>query len=263
VGVGHYDQRYRRAMHDTALIDQLMANAWPPEVTEFVGTSRLRWASGCTRRANSCLAIGEDDQIDEIVSRATNFYRQRGQAPVFLVSNASAPPSMASHLENLGFTSTARTMLLTASTAAVAAARTTPTGWAVEVTETPTDPWFDTYWSVESQRDRNDAQRSICRNVLLRRDSAAYVSVTESGRTIAVGQAVVEGDWAGIQCMATDPTHRRRSAASEVLTRLAQHALNTGATNLYLAVMHDNTGARRLYEQVGFSPTHDYSYFAP
>jgi N-acetylglutamate synthase len=261
VGVGHYDQRYRRAMHDTAFIDQLMANAWPPQVTEYVGASRLRWASGFTRRANSCLATGDDDHIDEIVDCATEFYRERGHAPVFLVSTASAPPSMASHLESLGFASTSGTMLLTASTEAVAAARPTPTGWAVEVTNSPTDAWFDTYWSVESQRDRNDAQRSICRNVLLRRDSAAYLSVLESGRTIAVGQAVIEGDWAGIQCMATDPTHRRQGAATEVLTRLAQHALTTGATDLYLAVMHDNTGARRLYEQIGFSPAHDYSYF--
>jgi N-acetylglutamate synthase len=158
--------------------------------------------------------------------------------------------------------STARTVLMTASTAPVAAATTTPLGWTVDATEAATDGWFDTYWAVESQRNRDDAQRSICRNVLLRRDSAAYVSVIESGCTIAVGQVVVEGDWAGIQCMATDATHRRRGAASVVLTHLAQHALALGASNLYLAVMHANTGARRLYEQVGFSPAHEYSYFA-
>jgi N-acetylglutamate synthase len=238
-----------------------MANAWPPQVTEYVGLSRLRWASGFTRRANSCLAIRSDDEIAEIVSSALRFYGERNTAPIFLVSESSAPTSFAERLGALGFLSTARTLVLAASSAAVAGSSNSNDRWAVEVADEVTDAWFETYWTVESSRERSDTDRAVCLELLLRSECAAYVSVVESGVTIAVGQIVVERGWAGVQCMATLPSHRRRGAAAVVLAELAEQAVAMSANSMYLAVMHENTGARKLYERCGFSVGHEYSYF--
>ncbi|MGH9113708.1 MAG: hypothetical protein ACRDZN_15630 [Acidimicrobiales bacterium] len=57
-------------MRDASVVDELMANAWPPQVVESVGSWRYRWASGVTRRANSVLAIGEAGDVDELIARA-------------------------------------------------------------------------------------------------------------------------------------------------------------------------------------------------
>jgi N-acetylglutamate synthase len=238
-----------------------MANAWPPQVTECVGRSRLRWASGFTRRANSCLAIGSDDEIEEIVNSASRFYGERVTAPIFMVSEASAPTSFAKRLGMLGYVPTARTLVLAADTVAVTGPSNSNDLWAVEVTDEATDAWFETYWTVESSRERSETHRAVCRDLLLRSDSAAYVSVVESGVAIAVGQIVVERGWAGVQCMATALGHRRRGAAGVVLAQLAERAIGMGADNMYLAVMHENTGARKLYERCGFFEDHEYIYF--
>ena len=250
-------------MQDSAFLDQLMADAWPPTVSEIIGRSRLRWASGFTRRANSCLAVGEDDEIPAIVERAMEFYSMRQADPVFMVSTASAPPLMASHLHSLGFESAARTLLQTASSAAVAASCDGANAFVVESTGEVTDTWFETYWAIDAIRECDEAARTTCRDMLGRTKGACYVSVLSSGRTIAVGQIVVEGQWAGVQCMATLPSHRRQGGAAVALGHLADRALEKGAASMYLAVMYDNHGARPLYERSGFSTVHEYTYFTP
>ena len=243
-----------------------MADAWPPQITEYVGRSRLRWASGLTRRANSCLAIGDDDEIPSLVAAATAFYARQSREPVFFVSAASAPPSLAAHLSALGYSPKAHTRVLTAAATEVAAlagsgAASGTAGWTVDVVDEVTDDWFEAFWDVDSARSLNATHRTICRDVLLRAPGAAFASVVEAGKTIAVGQLVVNGLWAGVQCMATAVSHRRRGAASAVLGALATRSIGRGVANMYLAVMDNNAGARRLYEQLGFSPAHEYSYY--
>lgn len=242
-----------------------MADAWPPQVTEYVGRSRLRWSSGFTRRANSCLAVGDDAEVTSLVAAATAFYARRSADPVFLLSTASAPPMLADHLSSLDFSPTAHTRVLTAPAALVASSAgsgvASGSGWTVEVHDEATDDWFEAFWDVDSSRSLNTTHRTICRNVLLRASGGVFVSVVDAGQTIAVGQIVVNGPWAGVQCMATATSHRRRGAASVVLGELARHAVNRGVIDMYLAVMDANTGARHLYEQLGFSPAHEYCYY--
>ena len=254
---------YLRVMQDSAFLDQLMADAWPPIVTEGVGRSRLRWTEGFSRRANSCLAVGGDDEIPEIVARTTDFYSERNTDAVFMVSTASAPPSIATYLHSLGAKSTARTLLQSASSATVAGSRDHAKGFAIESADEVTDPWFETYWAVESNRDRNDTDRKTCRDLLARTKGASYISLLSSGQTVAVGQIVVQQQWAGVQCMATLPSHRRQGAAAGMLAHLANRALEMGALNMYLAVMYDNQGARTVYERAGFLTVHEYSYLIP
>jgi hypothetical protein len=70
------------------LLDELMANAWPPAVVETHGGWRYRWADGVTRRANSALALETNERVEELVARAKRFYGER-RAPVLIqVSSA-------------------------------------------------------------------------------------------------------------------------------------------------------------------------------
>ncbi len=243
------------------VLDVLMANAWPPAVVEIHGGWRYRWTHGVTRRANSVLALGDEEPPGDLVDDAIAFYRARGAPTLIQVSTASTSPDLAPSLLARGFRPTARTLVERAITDdVVAGIRARP--YDVELTERPTDEWFDAYWSVERGRDRSDGDRTVCRNVLLAPDVPTMFATARHGdAVVGVGQIVIEGGWGGVQCMATTPAHRRQGVARAVLDGLAEEALRHGAARMYLAVMADNAAAIRLYRRCGFGPAHEYCYF--
>jgi N-acetylglutamate synthase len=243
-------------------LDQLIANAWPPAVESRHGTWRYRWSFGVTRRANSALAIGADDKVPELVAEGEEFYRRHGALARFLVSTASAPSSLPPYLLEHHYDADSLTFVAHATTAEVIQ-NTSDNGWGALAAGRPTDAWFDCYWAVESTRGRGADDAAVCRQFLLSPPlPCVYVALTEHDQVMAVGQIVVEGGSAGLQCMATVPAHRQRGAATAVLHRLALEASAIGAQRMYLAVMAVNTTARRLYERSGFDVAHEYSYFS-
>lgn len=249
-------------MPGVPLLDELMANAWRPVVVENHGGWRYRWAEGVTRRANSALAIGNNGSIEELVARAEAFYVERGAPALIQVTTASAPQSLVTYLQERGYQSTARTLVEEATTRDVID-RTRQCAYEIEITEAPSDAWFDTYWSVEATRGRTDADEAVCRGVLLAPDlPTAFAAARHGSDVIGVGQLVIERGWGGVQCMATDPTHRRRGAAKAVLNGLAEEALRHEVRQMYLAVMADNAAATSFYENAGFGAVHEYCYFA-
>jgi ribosomal protein S18 acetylase RimI-like enzyme len=208
------------------------------------------------------LAIGEAGDVDELIARAERFYRSRDARPLFQVTTASTPRSLVGELEARGYRPAARTLVLDAATDVVADNTMTAPRFARRVDLHPTEGWFDAYWSIERTRGRTPGDDAICRDVLLRPAlPTSFVTVVDGQEVIGVGQVVVEHGWAGVQCMATPPAHRRRGAASAVLNALAVQALALWAERMYLAVMADNAGARSLYERAGFRPVHEYCYF--
>jgi N-acetylglutamate synthase len=250
---------------DLTHLDELMAAAWAPAIAERHGAWTFRWAHGVTRRANSVFAVGDDDRVPELVASAERWYRERGAPPVFLVSEASAPPALVPHLTGRGYGDGAHTWLAHASSAVVAA-RTVPGAWFVEVEDRASGAWFERYWSVASTLGVDHPDAAVCRDVLLRPAAPArFVALRDEpgGDVVAVGQVVLDRRWAGVQCMATHPAHRRRGAATAVLHHLAREAVAAGAERTYLAVMADNPGAWSVYEQASYERAHGYRYWAP
>lgn len=138
----------------------------------------------------------------------------------------------------------------------------TAPGVPVELSDEPTDEWFEVYWSVESIRGRGGNDIAVCREFLLNAGlPTAFAAARHGGEVVGVGQIVFEQGWAGVQCMATAAGHRRRGVARAVLNALAEEANRRGVTQMYLAVMADNDGAKALYERAGFYPAHEYTYF--
>jgi ribosomal protein S18 acetylase RimI-like enzyme len=248
-------------MTDWAIIDELMANAWPPAIREYRGDWLVRWADGFTRRANSALPVGQADQVPTLVSDCEQFYRDHRATPVFQVSTASAPPGLVDHLVARRYRGTARTLVAQALVQDVIANTRSSGNAEVEQDHVP-DAWFDGYWEVEASRGRSGADAKMCRDTLLQPTlPRAYATVRALGEVAGVGQIVVERGWAGVQCMATRTGHRRRGAAIAVLHCLAVEAAARGAERMYLAVMADNLAAQRLYQRATFRPAHEYRYF--
>lgn len=247
-------------MEGMPLLDELMANAWRPAIAETHGNWRYRWADGVTRRANSVLALDAGADTGGLMDLAETFYRERGVPTRVQVSSASAPPDLVTILYERGCRPSARTLVKVARTSEVTE-RTQPT-LDVEITTEPTDEWFQTYWSIESIRGRSDKDADVCRKVLLAPGlPTAFVAARRNGEVLGVGQIVMEHDWAGVQCMATSPSHRRQGVANAVLHGLAMEALDRRAEGMYLAVMAENEAASRLYERAGFRSVHEYCYF--
>ena len=78
-----------------------------------------------------------------------------------------------------------------------------PVAWPVDATDSVTDAWFDAYWAVEGGR-RGPAAEQILRDVVLRPLlPTRFVTVGDHRSVFAVGQVVVVGESACLQCLAT------------------------------------------------------------
>lgn len=248
-------------MTGAAVLDELMANAWPAEVSEPLRGWRLRWSQGLSRRANSVLpSTAEAAEIPELVDRCERFYRSRRADPMFQVSSASAPAGLRRCLDGRGYVATARTLVAQAPTANVISALEERQGIEVAVSDAPSEEWFDLYWSV-SRPGASADHAELCRRVLLSPAlETVFVTAHVGGRAAGVGQAVFEAGFAGVQCMATWGAQRRHGVGSAVLGELADQARQRQVAAMYLAVMADNAPARALYDAAGFRTTHEYRY---
>jgi len=247
------------AASGAASIDRCMAAAWPAEDIESFGEWTLRSNGGTTRRANSALASGgpkpwTENQLCAAIDTSIGFYRQRGQRPIVMVSSASAPANTSSHLVERGWVDDALTDVMRASARSVAAAPTRgQANHRVVMDGTLTAEWFELFWSTMT---RTDVDRDAYRRIVASSPKPLFASVDGAG----VGQAVIVGDIAIVQCMATREAFRGRGVASAILGALARELVARETDTLALAVMRSNSGARRLYERAGFTASHVYSY---
>jgi ribosomal protein S18 acetylase RimI-like enzyme len=245
----------------SGLLDDLVADAWPPAEQIVMGEWRFRWTSGVTRRANSVLARGNEAQIEQLVAFGEKFYLDRGGPSRFLVSRASAPSELAAHLLGRGYRAHDRTLVMTIDTAQLLA-RSEAGDWAVERSAHATPDWFRCYWQADSPRPLDTAEGVIHRQTLLAPvPASSFVLLHERRDGVAVGQIVFDRGWGGLQCIATMTSHRRRGAAGAVLHQLALQAEDADISRLYLVVLAENLPAISLYASLGFAVVHEYAYF--
>jgi ribosomal protein S18 acetylase RimI-like enzyme len=83
-----------------------------------------------------------------------------------------------------------------------------------------------------------------------------------AGDVGAVRAALVE-DHLHLSVLAVEPAARRRGVASALLVAAAEWGRERGARWGVLQVALKNTGARALYERVGFVEHHRYRYLVP
>lgn len=248
-------------MQGVPLIDELMANAWRPREVETRSGWRYRWTDGVTRRANSALAFGTDGDTPGLVDLAEAFYRDRGAPTLIQVSAVSAPIDLVACLQARKYRPSARTLVKKAPAQDVVDRTRALTE--IEIADVPSDEWFDAYWSVEGARSQRETDAAVCRDVLLDPGlTTLFATARRGSEVLGVGQVVTERGWAGVQCMATGPAHRRRGVAGSVLNGLALAALDRGVERMYLAVVSGNDAAAGLYRDAGFKTTHEYCYFA-
>lgn len=237
---------------------QLVADAgWRPTTEERLGDWRLRAAGGFTGRANSVLPVGTPglpaaDAIEHVV----DFYRRHelpALAQVIVGSDAEAAfvergwfPARPSEPDALVQVASVAQALRHAP----AVADDAPT---VALLDEPDDDW------VRQYRRAGDHDAGTVRAVLIGGPTAkGFARVGDPA--LAIGRAVVVGDWVGLSAVEVDPDHRGAGLAHLVVQHLLDWAASHGAMSAYLQTLPSNEAGLALYARYGFETHHRYRY---
>jgi GNAT superfamily N-acetyltransferase len=230
------------------LVEELAARGWPAAETVRVDGWLLRHTPSLTRRrSNSALPVGDAHGDPALVE---DFYARRGGRALVQVSPAEAWTSLDSELVRRGWSSEGPTDVLVADAGAVLA-RTTP--GAVALAPRPDAGWVAAWASCEERADADEHARVVLERI---EPATAYALAEDLG----VGLAVCERGWAGLFCVATAASARRRGIAGTVVHALTRWAAERGAQRIYLQVESGNAPAHALYASAGFQRSHGYHY---
>jgi GNAT superfamily N-acetyltransferase len=104
------------------------------------------------------------------------------------------------------------------------------------------------------------AHSQILRNILHPYLAAA---LEISGKWMACGLGVLEGDWFGLFDIITHPDHRRQGFGTQLINGMLAWARSQNAHRSYLQVMESNHPALALYAKLGFVDAYGYDYRVP
>jgi ribosomal protein S18 acetylase RimI-like enzyme len=245
---------------DPVLIEQLADAAWPAAEQAPLGPWKLRATHGVTRRANSVFTAGTEEagsaaELTKWVQAAEAFYLRRSLPAVFQISAATGASGLDALLANRGYAVNGVSEVWTLETRTFKAKQ--PDGeWAVRRSDDPDEAWFDCAFDEIAQRRRVHEQ-------IVRRapQPRLFVSASAADATVVgCGMATSAQGHAGIFCMATRPTHRRRGVGLALVRELCAWTVERADQRIFLQVMTENEAAKTLYRKVGFESAYSYHY---
>ncbi|MGW6710671.1 GNAT family N-acetyltransferase [Streptomyces sp. NPDC054956] len=235
-------------------LSRTAARSWVPLESEPLGEWTLRASAGFTRRANSVLALGDPGApLDDALARVTSWYAERG-LPAYVQAATGAAGTqelLCAGLEDRGWVREVSAEVWTGGLAVLADVddAALPAVGDVTLNRAPDEEWLGRYGRVSDPE--------AARRVLTAGPSVWFALLP--GR--AIGRVVVDGRWAGFAAVEVAPEHRRQGLATAVMAVLARRALEEGASAAWLQVETENTGARALYDGMGFSAHHSYHHY--
>lgn len=198
---------------------------WTSPTTQPLGDWVLRVVEGergrGSRRANSCLAVGDPGMPwAEAVSAVRDFYSSRGRD---VLAQVEAGSSAEADLLADGWTALepADSPYLVGSL--VMARRVAGSAEAVDV-------------SVDGPR--------------------VLATLTVDGAEVGRGRAELNGDWLGVHGLRVDESQRRRGLGRRLMSGLLEAGAEVGAGTVWLEVDRENTAAWMLYAELGLREHH-------
>ncbi|MGF1429423.1 GNAT family N-acetyltransferase [Kitasatospora sp. LaBMicrA B282] len=251
----------RRAPLPTAApaeLQRIAARGWPAVEEQPLGDWRLRAAAGFTRRANSVQTLGDPGlPLPEALDRVRRWYAERDLPAHVEVTEPGSPADLARALERLGGQAAA-TLFRTAPLAGPARAGRPDAVERVRLSRTAGPGWLSVYRRSSGDPTMDEAAH----RVLHGGPSVWFASVPDPAGAVplAIGRCVVDGAWAGFAAIEVRPEARRQGLATALMGALAARAAEEGAQGAYLQVEAENSGARELYDGLGFTTSHTYHY---
>lgn len=237
-------------------LEPVAGRAWPPAREARLGGWWLTAADGFSGRINACWPLtAPDREAGEAIAAVEAWYRDQGRRPVFKLSaGAVSPPDLAERLAARGYGAYTETVVMTGPTLGAPDAEVRVGG--------DLDPAFAAVFAAAGNSDPADARERLETLERMPRPRG-FARLDADGAPIAIGAVAVEGDWAGIFAMRTDPAHRRKRLAWRLFHALLAHAAANGASRAYLQVEAANAPAIALYERAGFAEAYRYRYWSP
>lgn len=236
-------------------LERIMALGWRGTINDRLGDWLLRAAEGWTGRANSVLPLG-DPGVDTgtAVAHTERWYAGHGLPARFAIP-LPAREDLHGMLIDRGWVPAWGAMVMTAAIDDVLdEIGPTPSGiTAVRISPSPDNRWLAGYHY------RGGPLPPVAPAVLRTGTAPRFLS-TGGPTATGICRTVVEEEWLGIAAVEVDPAHRRQGIATLLLVAALRHGLAGGAHHVYLQVESENVPARRLYERVGFTIHHRYSY---
>ncbi|MHB1490439.1 MAG: GNAT family N-acetyltransferase, partial [Cellulomonas sp.] len=266
-------------------------STWRPVEVRDVDGWRVGLSGGFTRRANSAVpAHGPDVReipLEITLDAVEECYREAGYSSVVRVRRSSGDGALDDVLAARGYTVASRTWVMvldlpttvvavrpdaeTSDSAAtddadvdagdvpVARGRTDAVSPDLRVTlaAEPDAEWLACWLAVKTGAVEPDA--AVARAVVTA-SPALYLAARDQDGVVGVLRAAWADDWVGLSCLAVS-TRARGHGLARTLTAVAlETATGRGARHAFLQVEDENSGARRLYESLGFVPAERYHY---
>lgn len=198
---------------------------WTSPDTEALGEWVLRVVPGHrgrgSRRANSCLAIGDPERsFDRAVGAVAAFYAARGRQ---VLAQAEAGSEVERALMDRGWR-------------------------ALE----PSDAPYLVHSLVMSLRaaGSDDGVETVVDG------TRVLATMTVDGAEVGRGRAELNGDWLGVHGLEVAESHRRQGLGRRLMAGLLESGAEHGASTVWLEVDRENTAAWMLYAGLGMREHH-------
>jgi ribosomal protein S18 acetylase RimI-like enzyme len=234
-------------------IELLAHRTWPCAKTAQVGEWVLRAAGGFTRRANSCLPLGDPGlPLGEAVDRVESWYRSESVEPCFKILPGTAP-ELDLLLQDRGWS------VATPSRTLSRPLRDVPESIPPELSASaiPDADWLRTVslWDSESPE-----KARLHAELALRIPSAGFLRWTVPAGLVAVGLVALEGSESFLYDVVVHPEVRGKGIGRAFCQAAISWAAACGTGRMALQVLESNVAARALYASLGFLETHAYHY---
>lgn len=237
---------------DLRRIEELGLNSSVPPGQLLYDGWLLRLLPGQAKRARSVNAVYPSTRpLAEKVPYCERLYRSHQLPVIFRITPFSEPAGLDAELERLGYPKFDQT--------AVEVAAIDPAKLLQGPAETMTLPaWVEAVGELRGAPPEHRASH------LQRLQSSPLqyraLAIRHGGSIVATGLTMVEDGWAGLFDIVTDKVLRRQGYGQQLVHGLLQAAWELGARHAYLQVTADNTPARTLYAQLGFTQRYQYWY---
>lgn len=249
-------------------LQRIMSEGWVPTERAELGGWQLRSAPGFTGRANSVLPVGDPTlPLERAVAYAEKWYADRGQPALFQVYGSTdfeiGEHPVGSALLGRGYAvgdpsrpDWTRVLVMTA-----AAAEIPPL--TAESVPVVADARLQPDWLLVYGESRSVVP-GVTESVLTGSAGQLFMSVRDEAarRPVAIARMAIHPGWAGIFGLWVRPERRREGLATAIVSAIAMAARQNTMRSIYLQVSGDNTDAIRLWESLGFTPHHEYTYLA-